>query len=455
MTLATSGTISFGVNVEPTRSINSELRRAQTSTLDLNDPDARYTANLLVSESEISVANFYGKSFFVFGEAVFTEPGFHTWRCPDGVFSVSVVCIGGGGGGDAGSPVVGVGGGGGGGALAYRNDIEVVAGTNYQIYVGKGGDAHIVVNGTDVQSSTGGEGSYAFSCIAGGGSAGSGATGGEIGIQSSSAGGLSSGVRDGGGNGGNGGLVYTGAGGFRLPGGGGAGGYGTPGGAGAEGRRGFPSPSSARSYFGQPGYDLAIAAGYPPTDATKFNGAGGGGAGINYTTPTAEHIDNYRNNGIPAAHGGYGGGNWLYGTDTPSPHRAAHGGEGQVTVFGASDVLAPLGFTTGVRHLDPEPILSQEYIASRGLGFRGNPSSTVNGYGTTAPQLESTLGGGCANFISPVSVAIAKPTIFGRGGGGGGGGDNRQGLPGTPGAIRIIYPGRIRKFPGTLTSVIS
>lgn len=452
MTLATSGTISFGVNADPTRSINSELRRAQTSTLDLNDPDARYTANLLVSESEISVANFYGKSFFVFGEAVFTEPGFHTWRCPDGVFSVSVVCIGGGGGGDAGSPVVGVGGGGGGGALAYRNDIEVVAGTDYQIYVGKGGDAHIVVNGEDLQLSTGGEGSYAFSCIAGGGSAGSGATGGEIGIQSSSAGGLSSGVRDGGGNGGNGGLVYTGAGGFRLPGGGGAGGYGTPGGDGAEGRRFWPSPSSTRSYFGQPAHDLAIAAGYPDTDASKFTGGGGGGAGINYTTPTAPNIDVYRNNGFPAAHGGYGGGNWLYGTDTPMALRRGHGGEGQVTIFGTSELLTPLGFGA-VQHLDPEPILSQEYISNYGVGFRGSPSSTINGYGT--PSSLSTLGGGCANFASPSAVSVAKPTVYGRGGGGGGGGDNRRGLAGTPGAIRIIYPGRIRKFPGTLTSVIS
>jgi len=96
-----------------------------------------------------------------YGEALFITPGTIEWTVPDGVFQVSVVCIGGGGSGsttiksfeDPSDPdprfintnfnhpdswKVKPSGGGGGG-LAYRNSIEVTPGQKIFIQVGQGG----------------------------------------------------------------------------------------------------------------------------------------------------------------------------------------------------------------------------------------------------------------------------------------------------------------------------
>ena len=64
------------------------------------------------------------------GQAVITNTSTTSWTVPDGVYSVSVVCIGAGGGQD--KP------GGGGGALAYGNDISVTPGTSISVQVGAG-----------------------------------------------------------------------------------------------------------------------------------------------------------------------------------------------------------------------------------------------------------------------------------------------------------------------------
>lgn len=107
-----------------------------------------------------------------FGEAVFlantidtytdsprlgTANATYRWTVPDGVTSISVLCVGGGGAGGGGIlPAVGggssqgdysssddaryySGGGGGGGGLAYSNNLTVVPGTEYIIQVGGGG----------------------------------------------------------------------------------------------------------------------------------------------------------------------------------------------------------------------------------------------------------------------------------------------------------------------------
>lgn len=355
MTLASSGSMSFGGSTIG-RSINYELGRSFTSTLDLNDSDARTLANVL--SGNISISNFYGKTFFTVGQEEFTSPGTYTWVCPDGVSSVSVVVIGGGGGGDAGSDLVTVGGGGAGGALAYRNNISVIEGQSYQINVGAGGLGQITVNGTTTQESTDGGSSSAFSCIAGGGKKGTRSSA-IIGITSATAaGGALSGVYDGGGVGGIGGSIDTSPVGFRSTGGGGAGGYTGAGGTGARGQRFTGSPSTSIGYSGSPA-------------VTNSGGGGGGGSG-------------YQGDLVRQSVGGNGGGVGIYGK----------GVTGAGGVGGSSVSLA-------------QP---------------GNDGS-----------------GGSFGF-------------YGGGGAGGvGTGSSRSANDGIPGAVRIIWPGIIRRFPETRT----
>ena len=64
----------------------------------------------------------------------------YTWKVPEGVSSISVVCIGGGGSGDGDNGTAG-GCGGGGGALSYVNNIPVVPQEELTVYVGKKSDA--------------------------------------------------------------------------------------------------------------------------------------------------------------------------------------------------------------------------------------------------------------------------------------------------------------------------
>ena len=85
------------------------------------------------------------------GEVVFntipasTDP--HWWTCPDGVTSVSVICIGGGGAGNHGQggwdsmflPNIYGGAGGGGGGVGWKNNIIVIPGQVYDVFVGEGG----------------------------------------------------------------------------------------------------------------------------------------------------------------------------------------------------------------------------------------------------------------------------------------------------------------------------
>lgn len=79
------------------------------------------------------------------GQELRTALGSQTWTCPDYVFSVCVVCVGGGGGGNVGDKSRAYGGGGGG--LGYKNNIAVTPGTNYTLFVGAGGS--LGVDGED------------------------------------------------------------------------------------------------------------------------------------------------------------------------------------------------------------------------------------------------------------------------------------------------------------------
>ena len=68
------------------------------------------------------------------GEARWVTANSYQWEMPEGVTSVSVVCVGAGGAGCADEYE-----GGGGGGLAYMNNISVTAGNQYAVSVGAGG----------------------------------------------------------------------------------------------------------------------------------------------------------------------------------------------------------------------------------------------------------------------------------------------------------------------------
>ena len=109
----------------------------------------------------------------------YTAPGTYKWTCPAGVTSVCVVCVGAGGNASAGAS-------GGGGELRYKNNIPVIAGTNYTVVVG----ATVSASGSPTPAESSSFGTTI--CVANGGySAWSGGT-----IQD----GGSGGTGDGGGN---------------------------------------------------------------------------------------------------------------------------------------------------------------------------------------------------------------------------------------------------------------
>lgn len=85
------------------------------------------------------------------GDQLYDTPGTYSWTAPDGVRSVSVVCIGGGGAGSRGdSPSVNqVRTGGGGGGLGWKNNIPVEPGQMYQVQVGAGGTQEDGYDGQD------------------------------------------------------------------------------------------------------------------------------------------------------------------------------------------------------------------------------------------------------------------------------------------------------------------
>lgn len=197
---------------------------------------------------------------------LFTAAGQHSWTVPDGVTSVSVVCVGPGGGRYS---TTASSSGGGGGGLGWANNILVTPGQTITVQVGEAATAAVGTYGTD---------SYfkdTSTCV------------GESGQNASSltvAGSGGSYVGDGGGNGGNGGLG-------QYSGGGGAGGYSGAGGAGAS------NASVNQAMIGSSG------------------SGGGGGGGGGYYGGSGGGVDVYGEgtsgaggNGSAAQTGGGGGG---------------------------------------------------------------------------------------------------------------------------------------------------
>ena len=68
------------------------------------------------------------------GQQAYTTPGSYQFTVPQGVSSISVVCVGGGGPGKETPPVSG-----GGAGLGYKNNISVSAGAQLPVVCGAGG----------------------------------------------------------------------------------------------------------------------------------------------------------------------------------------------------------------------------------------------------------------------------------------------------------------------------
>jgi len=253
------------------------------------------------------------------GQVEFTTYGTYTWTCPEGVYSVSAVCIGAGG--TASSSQFGVVApyAGGGGGLGYKNNIPVVPGQSYTIQVGRRGEW--VANSYPLASTN----SWFMSATTVAGIAG-GAAGGTLCRIGGSY------IGDGGGNGGNGGIGTAGQGGA---GGGGAGGYSGTGGAG--GTSGSSSGTNGSGGGGGGG------AGYFGGNALRNIGGNGGGTGLQgqgtngvggsgfTTSGTSPNIYYYANNATAGSGGvgkSYGGGGNSY---------AGYGGDGAVRLIWPGD----------------------------------------------------------------------------------------------------------------------
>lgn len=267
-------TLTNDVDTEGSESFQLQLRTesvsgtvvATSATVTINDTSSDVPAEpgQVIFTSSVLSARYGVNSGATVGTS--TE---HSWIVPAGVFSISVVLIGGGGAGRNFNASQGrAGGGGGGGALAYRNNITCTPGQTVTIEVGNGGQS-IQTNSKDLRTSGNGgtsrmfiSGSNINATVAGGdgGADGFNQTGGLGGIATL---GVAGAVGFSGGRGGQ----Y-----LQLGGGGGAGGYAGAGGAG----------------------------GGNGVNATAGTGGGGGGGG-------------FRGNGPQGRRSGMGGGTGLLG----------------------------------------------------------------------------------------------------------------------------------------------
>jgi len=246
---------------------------------------------------------------------LFTTVGTHSWVVPNGVTSISVVCVGGGGGGSTGSQgnystAEYAGGGGGGGGLRYINNYSVIPGDVYNVVVGNSGtrgvtdssnntpqftSPHVPANGSSGGTSSFGTTSTVLV-------SGSGGSGSSYRTQYGS-------VR----NGGNGG--------------GGFGDNGFNGGNGGQaGHEGIGSDSDRHSWMGGGG---GGAGGY------SDNGGNGGTGYHQYVTAAGTSVSGGDGGWMTTSmgsgqHGSYGGGVSVYGQGSTGQYYGGGGGGGFV-----------------------------------------------------------------------------------------------------------------------------
>jgi len=284
----TSNVGSFGVSI-----LNDEIEETESFIVELRKDS---TSGQIVSNSDIIIIN----DIFapVIGEQIYSTSGTYTWVAPEGVTSVSVVCVGGGGGGavhdfnfnNAACQ------GGGGGGLGWKNNISVVPGNSYTVVVGIAGT--VGVNQTNLRPGNPGGDSYFIntSTVKGGGGGG-GATSGSFNTN----GGTYTG--DGGGNGGNGGLGQNQSNRATGGAGGGAGGY--------SGNGGFGGRNQS-NVNGSSGSGGGASGGTSNTDTGNFQrGPGGGGVGLlgqgsNGILPTSMYYGGSGGSGGGSGDGAFG-----------------------------------------------------------------------------------------------------------------------------------------------------
>jgi hypothetical protein len=244
------------------------------------------------------------------GQAEFTSFGTYTWVCPEGVYSVSAVCVGAGGTGASSQfsyPAYA----GGGAGLGYKNNIPVVPGQSYTIQVGRRGEW--VANTASLPSTN----SFFISATTVAGNAGGfGGAGGSWGGTF---------VGDGGGNGGSGGVTIQ----NYASGGGGAGGYSGTGGSG-----GYSNTNAATNGSGGGG-----GGGGGTANGTRPVGGQGGGVGLlgqgangvagsGWTITGSTYYANNATAGSGGSGTSYGGGGGTY---------ARYGGDGAVRLIWPGD----------------------------------------------------------------------------------------------------------------------
>ena len=264
------------------------------------------------------------------GQQAFTSAGTSQWSCPENVYEVSVVCVGGGGG----STVNEMGAGGGGG-LGWANNIPVAPGTNYQVVVGAKGTP---ASGGNYAGNGGQSYFIDANTVYGGGGGGTGrdrngsANRPGYGGQGGGFGG-SGGNQQGGGYGGNGGdgnrssLSDTG----NSMGGGGAGGYSGNGGNGGHHNSGWGTGTNGAGGGGSGGY------------AGSSEGYGGGGGGVGLLGEGSSGTVSSGNGG--AGRGGSGGAN---GTGNVNQDQDVPGGN-YGGGAGSNDQYGSYGGVGGVR----------------------------------------------------------------------------------------------------------
>lgn len=258
------------------------------------------------------------------GSALYTTPGTYTWVAPAGVTKVSVLVVGAGGRGaddynffDGCFWCYQAGGGGGGGGLAYGNNLTVVPGNSYTVYVGQQAGAAVsgmsyFANSTYLTANGGGNACGNFEG-SGGTTTGTAKTAGYTGGAGGRAVNFNSSAGWGtyctgimGGAGGGGAAGYSGNGGF----GGGAAGIGGNATAvacsgGAAGGGGAPYyTADPNQHFGGGGGGGVGVYGKGSTGALPTNNGGGGG-GSGGSSGTA---NTWWNGGCGGGYGGGGGG---------------------------------------------------------------------------------------------------------------------------------------------------
>ena len=236
-------------------------------------------------------------------QSIYTIPGQYSWTCPDGVTSVSVVCVGGGGGAAMANEGVGYKVGGGGGALAYKNNISVTPGSSYTVKVGAGGFCgynYANYGATDVAGEAGGSSYFINASTVNANGGGGGPTGTTYSGYPKAA---ATYTGDGGGNGGQSGVAYSGNySGKQGGGGGGAGGYSGNGGT-TGSFNGYNTASGTLATNPTGG-----AGAHGATYTGKGGGGGGGGTGIFGAGSTGAVQSNGASYGPTYAGGGGSGG---------------------------------------------------------------------------------------------------------------------------------------------------